>query len=305
MAPRADTGGGRGGGVSGRRAVGRAGDPVEAIEHVTFSRPPGLPGVEIMAVANSRRLYRMYHETYTVCTLLDGGGGGPEWTYRRHLHAAGAGGLMLMEPGELHATKRISGTGGTFRVLMVSAATMQDVVADIGGSSSPPHFALATSDRPDIFASFARFHSSVESGAAVLEQESRLAGCLRRVLEQCAERPPRTPPSRAAAAMAKVRDSINDAFDQDIRLDDLAQVAGVSRYHLCRTFAKEFGLPPHSYHVRVRVARAKDLLARGVAPAEVAFRGGFCDQSHLGRHFRAVLGVTPRRYEEMVRARSS
>lgn len=288
-----------------RKRAGPGIGPPLATEVITFSRPPGLSGVEIMAADNSPRLCRVYHETYTVCTLFDAGGGGAEWAYRSRLHSAGAGELMLMEPGELHATKRIYGGGGTYRVVMVATEVIRDLVDDVGTDGSLPHFGLAASDCPELFGSFARFHSSVESGAAVFEQECRLAGCLRQVLERCAERPPCAPPAGSALALARMRDLINDAYGRDIRLEDLAQAAGMSRYHLCRAFANQYGLPPHAYLLRVRVARAMVLLSRGMNPVEVAFLTGFCDQSHLGRQFRAVLGVTPRRYEQMVGARSS
>jgi len=46
----------------------------------------------------------------------------------------------------------------------------------------------------------------------------------------------------------------------------------------------------------VRIRRAQDLLRAGLAPSVVATDVGFFDQSHLCRHFRRVLGITPRDY---------
>jgi AraC-like DNA-binding protein len=271
-----------------------------AVETIRFSRPPGLPGIEIMAVANSRRLYRMFHETYSVCTLLDTGGGGLEWSYRHRVHSASAGKLMLMEPGELHATTRIHGRGGTFRVLSVAPTAMEALAIEIGVDSSP-HLARSMSDHSELFASFARFHASVESGATVLEQESRLVGCLGLLLGLCGEQQPTALPiSAPRGAVANARDLIDHVFHHDIRLEDLALAAGVSRSHLCRLFTAEVGMPPHSYQVARRVGHARTLLIEGVAPAEVASRTGFCDQSHLTRHFKAALGVTPGKYAEAV-----
>jgi AraC-like DNA-binding protein len=56
------------------------------------------------------------------------------------------------------------------------------------------------------------------------------------------------------------------------------------------------GTPPHRYLVQVRVQSAHALLALGTEKrslAEVAAAAGFSDQSHLTRHFKRVLGVTP------------
>jgi AraC-like DNA-binding protein len=56
------------------------------------------------------------------------------------------------------------------------------------------------------------------------------------------------------------------------------------------------GVPPHRYQTIVRVNRARKLLAEGAALSDVAYLTGFCDQSHLNRCFKKVLGLTPGRY---------
>ena len=63
-----------------------------------------------------------------------------------------------------------------------------------------------------------------------------------------------------------------------------------------RVFRKVLGLPPHAYLVQVRITQAKKLLASGMAIAEVAAETGFSDQSHLHRHFKRIVGVTPGQY---------
>jgi len=79
-------------------------------------------------------------------------------------------------------------------------------------------------------------------------------------------------------------------------LTTLAQEAGLSRYQVLRAFKRRYGLPPQSYRMRVRMAIAQRMLRDGAAPAFVAAELGFVDQSHLTRHFKRVLGVTPAVY---------
>jgi len=51
---------------------------------------------------------------------------------------------------------------------------------------------------------------------------------------------------------------------------------------------------PHHYLVQKRVERARELLARTeLSLSEIAYAVGFSDQSHLTRHFRQMLEVTP------------
>ena len=91
---------------------------------------------------------------------------------------------------------------------------------------------------------------------------------------------------------------IHEHLDAELSLDHLAAVAHVSPYHFARLFKHSTGLPPHQYVIARRVERAKQLLReRERLPlAEVAAEVGFSSQSHFTRHFKQLVGVTPRRF---------
>ncbi|BCH26917.1 hypothetical protein MesoLjLb_67020 [Mesorhizobium sp. L-8-3] len=93
-----------------------------------------------------------------------------------------------------------------------------------------------------------------------------------------------------------VCDFIHAHFDEVLQLAALAALAGCSKATLIEGFKAHFGLPPTRYLIQVRIDEARRLLRRGQQVAEVAVAVGFADQSHLTRHFKAVLGVTPARY---------
>lgn len=100
--------------------------------------------------------------------------------------------------------------------------------------------------------------------------------------------------SRLPRAVCAAVDFIDSHYAQEISLADMAQAAHVSPFHLSRLFKKAMGMTPHQYLTRTRVESARTLLASGSRSlAEVAGAVGFADQSHLTRHFRRVLGVTP------------
>lgn len=98
------------------------------------------------------------------------------------------------------------------------------------------------------------------------------------------------------AAIAAARDYLDRHYGEPISLDILAGAVGLSRFHLVRRFAAVHGLPPHAYLLRRRINAAKALIRRGLPPAEVALACGFADQSHLGLHFRRLVGLTPGAY---------
>lgn len=89
---------------------------------------------------------------------------------------------------------------------------------------------------------------------------------------------------------------IETAFSQPVSLATLAEAAGLSVSRFATLFRHEMGISPHRYVCLVRIRHAQRLLESGLPPSIVATEVGFFDQSHLGRHFRRTLGMTPRCY---------
>ncbi|RZT88741.1 AraC family transcriptional regulator [Pseudonocardia sediminis] len=100
----------------------------------------------------------------------------------------------------------------------------------------------------------------------------------------------------------RVRDHVHRNLDASLTLDELAAVAGMSRFRFARRFRLTTGTTPHEFVLQARVGRARVLLERSATPLfEVAARCGFADQSHLTREFRKRTGTTPGRYRSGTR----
>ncbi|GET41542.1 helix-turn-helix domain-containing protein [Microseira wollei] len=90
----------------------------------------------------------------------------------------------------------------------------------------------------------------------------------------------------------QVSEYISVNLDRDIKLADLAAIAGVSQFHFSRLFKQSMGISPHQYLLQQRVERAKQMLQFSqVALADIALQCGFNSQSHLGKYFRQFTGV--------------
>jgi AraC family transcriptional regulator len=101
----------------------------------------------------------------------------------------------------------------------------------------------------------------------------------------------------ARPALRAVQAYIDAHLNQNFALADLAAIAHLSEFHFARQFKQTTGLPPHQFVIHQRVERAKRLIAaRQLSLAQVAVEVGFSDQSHLTRHFKRVVGVTPSRF---------
>ena len=99
--------------------------------------------------------------------------------------------------------------------------------------------------------------------------------------------------SWSGRSLAPVRQYLHANLRELIPTAALAAISRLTECHLIRAFHLEFGLPPHAYHLRLRLAAASELLSQGVTVSSVAYECGFADQSHLSRRFKEVFGVTP------------
>ena len=95
--------------------------------------------------------------------------------------------------------------------------------------------------------------------------------------------------------LRQVLSFIEEHLADDLSLERIADVAGISATHLKVVFRGSMGLPVHRYVIHRRVERAKTLLTEtDSSVAEIALAAGFSHQSHMARHMRRILGVAPR-----------
>lgn len=98
----------------------------------------------------------------------------------------------------------------------------------------------------------------------------------------------------SAVRLRAISNHITEHLAETISLTDLAGLAGLSASQFSRRFRDTTGHTPHQFVMSMRVERARDLLVAGKhTPVDVAALTGFADQSHLTRHLRRTLGVTP------------
>jgi AraC-like DNA-binding protein len=114
--------------------------------------------------------------------------------------------------------------------------------------------------------------------------------------------PPQAHGGLSTGAIRRVREYVEVHLNESIDLGMLARVAGLSMHHFARQFKQSAGVTPHYYLTQKRVERAQEMLVQtNLSLAEIAYAAGFSDQSHLARHFRYMLGATPREFRQSQR----
>ena len=100
--------------------------------------------------------------------------------------------------------------------------------------------------------------------------------------------------------LQRVTDYINAYLDRDLSLKELSSLVQMSPHYFSQLFKSSTGTTPHQYVIRCRIDRAKKLIVQNKLPlAEIATKVGFADQSHLHRHFKKLVGVTPRTFKQL------
>lgn len=93
---------------------------------------------------------------------------------------------------------------------------------------------------------------------------------------------------------------INDHCTEDLTIDELATLAGFSKYHFSRLFCNFSGVTFYDYLIKRRIIYAEGLLADpNLSVVEIAMRSGFNSLSTFNRNFRTIKNCTPTEYRNM------
>ena len=244
---------------------------------------PALAGVsEVLHAHFTEHSYPAHvHEQWTVL-LVDSGG--VDYTLDRTRQQAVAGRVTVLPPYVCHDGRAASPGGFDKRVLYVDERWLPERLT--GAAVRSP-----TLTDPALARAVSALHEVLGTPGDELEAESRLALVAERITAHLDRRRADARPTAATPAWRGWCGTGSTTTRPS--LERLARELGTHPSHLVRVFRREYGLPPHRYVVGRRLDRARRLLLDGMPIAEVAVATGFHDQSHLTRHFRALLGTTP------------
>lgn len=105
---------------------------------------------------------------------------------------------------------------------------------------------------------------------------------------------------KESRTLQKIKHSINfikNNFRNELTLDNIADEAGLSKYHYCREFKKATNLTPVEFINRTRCEFAKNLLeSKKYSVAEIGEMSGFSTSAHFSKTFKGFFGVYPSDY---------
>lgn len=226
------------------------------------------------------------HDTWTLLVVDDGT---VAFDLDRHRLATVRRQVTLLPPHVAHDGRAATDRGFRKRVVYLDEEVLG--TDRIGAAVDHPGWA-----DPDLADAVDGLHAALRHPGDELEAESRLVIVTDRLARHL------TPRSAYAGARSDrrerrvataVRELLDARVAEGVTLAEAAAASYASPTHVVRSFAREFGLPPHRYLTGRRLDLARRLLLAGERPADVAVAVGFHDQAHLTRHFRRLLGVGP------------
>lgn len=266
--------------------------PLSRAEITRFWRDRRFKGMECMTATFLTHEFSPHaHDTFSIGAIENGS---QISTIKGTTERTGPGHLYLIDPGQVHDGAP-GGDGYRYRMIYPDVELLSEVIEDVTGRTfyGMPSFPRFLPHDPKMALAFQTAHRRLESGAGALEADEGMFRVLAELFSRHGSSILLPVETREKTAVYNARDYLNDNFDTDVGLEELAAIAGLSRAHLIRAFRREFHITPHAYLTDVRIRRARHLLRMGDSPASVALECGFADQAHFTRHFKARTGITP------------
>lgn len=235
---------------------------------------------------------RHSHETYSIGLTHSGV---QTFHCAGSLHASLPGDLILFNPDEAHDGQRGAPEGFGYSILYLSNAALEACTDRDSGLRLPMYFRSPVVRDAALARDFACAMAALPQVGETLRAEELWSQLVIGILLRHGETGKRTfaQTQKAQWRVERVRDYLQAHCGDNVVVDDLAKVAGLSRVHLTRAFTRQFGTPPHVYLNSIRLRRAQAAMLSGTPIAEVAAACGFADQSHFTRRFKGAIGISP------------
>ena len=262
--------------------------------HEVRQHRTALLGVDAVSLKSTRQFPRHSHDQFGLGVLH--AGGHRSWSDIGWVEAT-RGDIIMVNPGEMHDGICLDQKPRGWKMLYFEPQIASEILED-DQCTTVRTLRPAVSNRNQAKRFERLFHALTEPHSDSLHIDEELVMTLGYAFRNhSSQRPLRF---AAVPGVQQIVKLIDSEPEEPLSLQAMANMAGVSRFHLLRGFFRATGATPHAYILQRRVRLARQLLAAGEELTEASAHAGFADQSHMTRAFVRQLGVTPARYRRVV-----
>jgi len=255
-------------------------------------------GIEVVNANYTKQNFSKHvHEGYTIGVIEYGA----QRFYRSgSSHLAGKNSIILVNADDVHDGHSAVQEGWGYRAMYPTPDHFYQISTDLyNGKDVTPYFSSSVIEDPQLAQQLRLIFSQAEINSSKLLMETLFyAAFMGLTLRHSSTTNIPKDISGSKHKLLLAKEFLDSYPEENIALQQLANISGLSQFHFIRQFKKSFDLAPHAYQIQVRLKKAKELLKVGVKASQVAIDCGFHDQSHFTHHFKKALGTTPSHFQK-------
>lgn len=206
------------------------------------------------------------------------------------------GDLIVFNPGDIHTCEQIDDRTLDYRCINIKKDVMKKITFEITGKEYLPNFMEFVLFRNELTSSLKELHLMIMDEEKNLKKDELFLFIMEQLIREYSNPVSEMTIQEASVEIKTVCDYLENNYMENITLNQLSNLTGLSKYYLLHSFTKQKGISPYNYLQTIRIGKAKKMLEQGVAPIDVAFKTGFTDQSHFTNFFKKLIGLTPKQY---------
>ena len=270
-------------------------------ESARYHHVKPLNNLELLDARFRRQTFGKHvHEGFCIGVIEDGA----QAFYRSgEIHVASTNKIILVNADQVHTGHSATDHGWSYRAIYPTTQHFDLICEEnLGLNAGIPYFDASVVQDPLMAWQLKYlFNLMTSEDSSTLEVQTTYIEVMNTLIQRHSRsgaKPPKA--GKEHWAIELIKEFLTANMDQNIPLEQLSELVNLNPHYLVRTFQKAMGMPPHAYHVQVRLQQAKAMLSHGMKIHDVAFDTGFTDQSHLTRHFKKAIGGTPGLFQRQI-----
>ncbi len=263
---------------------------------IRYSAVP-LEGVRILSCYGHHNFPKHLHDGYV---LWLNSHSGESYSVKGSTHLLQPGSISIIEPGMIHTNHSVGRHSSHLQSFYLSEKRVQDLHKTITQNESVHFFGTTEIRDMTLWQDLIVLHNRLQTATEKLEMDSCILTVFTEIFKRLGHTTPRSETS-GSSRIARIKEYMSAHLANSITLEEIAEEAGCSTFHLIRIFRDTMHITPHAYLVQLRLERARHHLDQGKSIADATYLAGFTDQCHLTRRFKIRYGITPGKYVQQSR----